>query len=186
MERLIEYLEESSFFTDPASGYYHNAFTGGLADHSLKVYKIASEKNKMYKLNIDEETLIITAICHDLCKVGTYKIEIRNRKIENDDGTYYWEKYGTYGFNDDDFPLGHGEKSVLILMRYIILSEEEQAMIRWHMGFTEEGKEKEFGKATKKWPSVLIIHTSDLESAIWETQGKQEHLILEDENGSSK
>ena len=62
-------------------------------------------------------------------------------------------------------------------MRYIELSPEEQAMIRWHMGFCEEGKAKEFGKAKDKWPSVLILHTSDLEAAMFETAGLQEHLI---------
>ena len=34
--------------------------------------------------------------------------------------------------------MGHGEKSVLILDKYIELTKEETYAIRWHMGFTEE------------------------------------------------
>ena len=40
-DRLLEYLlsEKSDFFTAPASTRFHGAYPGGLAEHSINVFK---------------------------------------------------------------------------------------------------------------------------------------------------
>ena len=38
IEKLILWLENSSFFDDPASARFHGNFKGGLCEHSLIVY----------------------------------------------------------------------------------------------------------------------------------------------------
>ena len=38
IENIIKYLENSDFFTAPASTRFHNSCEGGLAAHSLNVY----------------------------------------------------------------------------------------------------------------------------------------------------
>ena len=40
MDKVIEFLEKSDFFTAPASTRFHGAYEGGLAEHSFKVYEI--------------------------------------------------------------------------------------------------------------------------------------------------
>ena len=47
-EKLLEWLCTSDFFTAPASTKYHCAFEGGLALHSLNVYKTLKKRCDEY------------------------------------------------------------------------------------------------------------------------------------------
>ncbi len=129
IEDLIEYLEKSTFFTDPASARYHGSFEGGLCCHSLAVYE------ELVKLTgKDNSTIKIVALLHDICKIGTYEIQMRNNK--NEKGV--WEKVPFYqAVGSSKFPYGHGEKSVYMIQNYIKINLEEALAIRWHMGSYE-------------------------------------------------
>jgi len=160
MDKLMEFLEKSDFFKAPASTRYHGDHEGGLAEHSFKVYEILKEKVSNAKMNIPEETIIISALLHDICKTNFYKIDYRNAK--NSLGV--WEKVPYYTI-EDTIPYGHGEKSVMMLTEYIKLTNEEKYAIRWHMGFSEP---KELygtlGQAFTKYPFALLLHEADLEA----------------------
>lgn len=70
-EELLEWMErETDFFTAPASTKHHLAYPGGLAEHSVNVFR------ELRKVVIDNEpTMEAVAICallHDLCKANTY------------------------------------------------------------------------------------------------------------------
>ena len=56
----------------PASGRvdYHNAFPGGLVEHSIRVLNNANKLVKTYGWSIKKESLIIGSLFHDLGKVG--------------------------------------------------------------------------------------------------------------------
>ena len=157
MDKLIEWLESSTFFVDPASAKYHGAYEGGLCDHSLAVYE---EYVKLTGTDYEDEKAIITCLLHDVCKIGTYKLGFRNVKNEE---TGQWEQVPQYENQESGFPFGHGEKSVLMISRYITLTKEEILMIRWHMG-AYESKEcwKDLGEAQELYPSVLYIHFADM------------------------
>ena len=90
IEELIKFLENSDFFTAPASTKFHGDYEGGLLEHSLKVYDILCEKvkNPGIELNVSEDTLKIVALLHDICKVNFYKIDYRNAK----NALGVWEK----------------------------------------------------------------------------------------------
>ena len=154
MDKLIEFLEKSDFFTAPASTRYHGSFQGGLLAHSMKVYEILKTKTE------DSDSVKIIALLHDICKVNFYKVDYRNAK--NEQGV--WEKVPYYTV-DDTIPYGHGEKSVMMISEFIKLTMEEKYAIRWHMGFTEP---KELygtiGEAYKKYPIALLTHEADLEA----------------------
>ena len=64
IEKLIEFLENSDFFTAPASTRFHGAKESGLLEHSLKVYEILKNKveNASIKIDIDENSIIIIAL----------------------------------------------------------------------------------------------------------------------------
>ena len=162
IEDLIKFLENSDFFTAPASTKFHGGYEGGLLEHSLKVYDILCQKVKDpgIELTVSEDTIKIVALLHDICKVNFYKIDYRNAK----NALGVWEKVPYYTV-DDTIPYGHGEKSVMMLTEYIKLTVEEKYAIRWHMGFTEP---KELygtlGQAMKKYPLVLLMHEADLEA----------------------
>lgn len=155
IDDLIKWLEKSDFFEAPASTKYHNSFEGGLLAHSLNVY------DNLINADLDhgKDTLIIVSLLHDICKANFYSTSQRNVKK---DGKWIQEPYYTI---DDQFPIGHGEKSVIIAMRFIELTEEEIAAIRWHMGAYEPKENyNSLAAAFNKYPLALKLHIADLKA----------------------
>lgn len=163
IEDVINFLEKSDFFKAPASTRFHGDHEGGLMEHSMKVYEILKEKvrNCVIDINILEETIIISALLHDICKTNFYKIDYRNAK--NSLGV--WEKVPYYTI-EDTIPYGHGEKSVMMLTEYIKLTNDEKYAIRWHMGFSEPKESyNTLGAALQKYPLILLLNEADLEAS---------------------
>ena len=163
IENLINFLEKTDFFEAPASTRFHGAYQGGLLEHSMKVYEVFKEKvkNASIEINSPEDTIIITALLHDICKANFYKVDYRNAKNE----LGVWEKVPYYTI-DDQIPYGHGEKSVMMISEYIRLTPEEKYTIRWHMGFTEPKEVyNTIGAAYKKYPLALLLFEADLETS---------------------
>ena len=164
IEDLISFIEyKTDFFTAPASTKFHGSHEGGLLEHSMKVYEILDYKvkNNVVDLYAPDETIIISALLHDLCKANFYKVDYRNAKNAMGE----WEKVPYYTV-DDTIPYGHGEKSVMMISEYIKLTPEEKYAIRWHMGFSEPKENYSYiGLAYKKYPFALLIHEADLEAS---------------------
>ena len=126
---LMEFIRASDFYEAPGSTKYHNAEYGGLVEHSIEVYDNLFKLKTRFDLSrYSDETLTIVALFHDLCKTNFYKESFRNVK----DSSGNWTKVATFVV-DDQFPVGHSEKSVIMLMKYIKLTDEEIMAIRWHM-----------------------------------------------------
>ena len=160
MDRLIDWMEnKSDFFTAPASTKYHLHCKGGLARHSLNVYERLKAKVDSGLLELKEDTVIITALLHDVCKANFYAVQKRNRKIEGQ-----WVEVEEWGI-DEKLPIGHGEKSCYIVQTFMRITPEEFAMIRFHMGRESESFNDYFSKAAAVFPGVAAIHSADLESA---------------------
>lgn len=166
MDKLISFIRKSDFYAAPASTKYHSCHEGGLLEHSMSVYKCLLEKKKNptwqeHLKNIPEESLIIAALLHDLCKTYYYIVQYRNKK--NDAGV--WEQVPYYTVNDE-VPYGHGEKSVMMIEEFIKLTPVERYAIRWHMGFTEQKENyNTLGTAIKRYPLILALHEADVESS---------------------
>lgn len=161
-EKLIEWLEGSDFFRAPASTKTHGAYEGGLLVHSLSVYRILQNFSKNIH-DVDQNAVIISALLHDLCKVDFYIRTVRNVKIP---GERRWEEVEGYGI-EDKLPLGHGEKSMFMAMRYIPLTEEEAAAIRWHMGGYDDAARAYVGSmaqaaAFTKYPLAAGLAIADM------------------------
>ncbi len=180
-DALLEWLEKSSFFADPASAKHHLAVEGGLCQHSVHVYECLRQLVGMeINRNPDfappsDETLAVVALLHDLCKVGTYKKEPRNQKtydqqkvaaanprqVKHDEiGDFVWESVLQYT-NDDQMPYGHGEKSVYIISGFMKLTREEAFAIRYHMGAWNDGEKQNAGKAFEMYELALLLHMAD-------------------------
>ncbi|MCI8291443.1 MAG: HDIG domain-containing protein [Clostridia bacterium] len=162
IEEVIQFIEKTDFYKAPASTRFHGNYEGGLLEHSMKVYEILKHKveKAIVDLNVSDDTVIIIALLHDICKVNYYKVDYRNAKNERGE----WEKVPYYTV-DDTIPYGHGEKSVMMLTEYMKLTSEEKYAIRWHMGFTEPKEVyNTLGQAFKKYPVALMLHEADLEA----------------------
>jgi len=163
IDKVVKYLEETDFFIAPASTNYHGNYEGGLAEHSLNVYELLKAKNSQYDLGLSEDTMIITAILHDVCKINLYHKCTKNRK---NDKTQKWESYEGYGY-EDSFPIGHGEKSIIKLQQFIKLTKDEILMIRWHMGANGENWQNtsSMSNAFGMCKGALALHTADMEAS---------------------
>lgn len=161
MDRVLKYLESSDFFEAPASTKYHGNYDGGLAEHSLNVHTLFSEKNKRFDLGLSEETVIISSLLHDFCKINFYNKQTCWRKNDSN----RWESYQGYKVQDD-FPIGHGEKSVIMLQNFIRLTREEIFLIRWHMGASEPKEmQMNLNNTYSIFPAAVALHTADMETS---------------------
>ena len=163
---LLEWIEKTDFFDAPASTRYHCACEHGLVMHSLSVFNTLVEKH------FDEETdsmesFAIVALLHDLCKAQFYKISSRNVKNEE---TGRWEKVPYYAI-EDQFPYGHGEKSVFLIERKMRLKLDEAMAIRWHMGEFGGENSNTISQAYNRYPLAVKLHLADLESTFLREKG---------------
>ena len=165
-DRFLEYLtDKSDFFTAPASTRFHGSHEGGLAEHSVNVYEclrayLDRERVKsLYHMEYSDESVALVALLHDVCKIGCYKVSMRNVKDENG----VWQKVPYYQF-DDPMPYGHGEKSVYIISGFMRLSREEAFAIRYHMGFSGNEDKGSVGKALEQYPLAFALSVADMEA----------------------
>ena len=145
IDNLITWLqEETDFFIAPASTAMHGAYECGLLVHSMNVYKLLLNFNKNIKCE-REDSLIIAGLLHDLCKVNFYTKGVRNVKTP---GKREWVEKEIYQI-EDSLPLGHGEKSIYMIMKHILLTDEEAMAIRWHMGGYDDAARSYIGGRTQ-------------------------------------
>lgn len=82
------------------------------------------------------------------------------------DVTGAWHKEPFYK-TEDRLPLGHGEKSVIILQSFIKLTRDEIFAIRWHMGSFDcavKGGDYGMGNAFETCPLAVMTHLADMEA----------------------
>ena len=158
---LLKWLKSTDFFTAPGSTRFHDCYSGGLADHSVRMFEELTRLARAYpELRVSAETAAIVTLLHDVCKAGCYKTEFRNRK--NDFGQ--WEKYPVYTFKED-FPFGgHGSKSVYLIQKFMKLTDEEAVCINCHMGV--ENGNYSVNDAYRAYPMAFLVHTADMASTI--------------------
>lgn len=180
IDYIIEDLESWGFFEAPASSQGHHAFTGGLLDHSLNVYDAAmSVRDTIVRMRPDLEcelkpdSIAIAALLHDVCKADFYQLVKKKRR--NEIGIY--EDVEAYEIHDENFPVGHGEKSVILLLQSgLDLTDDEIYAIRWHMGPWNLNRDDErfYRQAGKLTSLQTLIHTADtLASGILERPVKK-------------
>ena len=169
IDNVINYLEKAGFFTAPASTSFHLSRDGGLLEHSLNVYHTALRiRKQMIELRPDieervpEESIAIAALLHDICKTNIYHKKTKYRKDANN----RWETYEGYDVDYSRFPVGHGEKSVIMLLRLgLEMTNDELLAIRWHMGAWElpfqSFESRSNISAASETPLVAIIQASD-------------------------
>ncbi|MBW2964210.1 metal-dependent phosphohydrolase [Candidatus Woesearchaeota archaeon] len=158
IDDLVEWLIATDFFQAPASTRldYHGCHEGGLAVHSLNVYDAFEEKARLYSLDLKPEERTIASLCHDFCKIDLYQPNLL--KSGNLSGAKpYVVK--------DDFPYGHGEKSVLLVSRHIELTNNEALLIRWHMGPFDAEWENYHEKVALACPAIYAFHNADQEAS---------------------
>lgn len=175
IDYVIEDLEDLGFFEAPASSQGHGSYAGGLLEHSLNVYDAAMAvradllaRRPDLAPKLPEDSVAIAALLHDVCKSDFYALA--KRKKRNEIGVF--EEQTVYEIHDEHFPIGHGEKSAMLLLRSgLDISDDELCAIRWHMGpwNLSRDDEKFYRAAHKGSPLAPLIHAADtIASALYE------------------
>ena len=170
MERVVKRLEEVGFFKAPASTKFHLNYEGGLLEHSMNVCDMALElrelmirKKEDLRDFLSKESVIIAALLHDVCKADIYKPAIKRQK--NAYGV--WCDVPGYDVDYSNYPLGHGEKSVIwLLQNGLQLTDDEIMAIRWHMTawdlpFQSPEMKGNLNAARERCPLVSLIQAAD-------------------------
>lgn len=192
IENLLGYIEQGTdFFTAPCSTVYHNNIEGGLAQHSWTVYELLKEKVEKFKLDTPARSVAICGLLHDLCKTNFYVSEKKWEidpvnpvvkkpfplKKDSNGRVLEWGEQDSKNYVyvdgwkvDDKFPIGHGEKSVIILQRFIKLTDEEAIAIRWHMIIDPSVNFDypygyPYNASIKKYPFLTLLQTADMEAS---------------------
>ena len=146
--QFLEWIEEQGFYTAPASKGHHGAEMGANWEHGLQVgYELSIITDEMGLKWERPQSPMIIGMLHDFCKLDDYRF--------NAEGKIEW--------NQEELYPGHGEKSLLMLMGHIDLTEEEKMCIRYHMGaFTDSKEWNYYSRTVKRYPNVLWTHTADM------------------------
>lgn len=196
MDKLLDYIRKSDFYTAPASTKYHLACEGGLLQHSLNVLDAlrgilvrdpVGEK-WLYTVGgttvdtLTDESVILMALLHDICKTHFYTTSMRNVKNEK---TGRWEKQPFYTI-DDKMPLGHGPKSAMIIKQYTTLTTLEMYAIWHHMGYNGNYEnDNAVGQSMELYPAVLALHTADMMASRFMEAEKENKAAFADQGAGA-
>ena len=154
IEDVIVWLDTApSFFEASGARIHHDNVVGGLASHSLKVYEHAradwESRDDAFKTKYPLESIIISALLHDVCKKDVYYIDA--------DGIPQW--------NEENHRKGHGLRSVRLLEELgLSLTPDERMAIWWHMGAGNEMSQPDYPQEyaiAMQDPFCQLIHEAD-------------------------
>ena len=170
LNKMYDLLEDRIVLT-PASSteHFHNAFAGGYIDHILRVTYNAIKIYELYEtlgmsLDFDKETLIFTALHHDLGKVGNDK---ESWYIPNDSQWHIENQGKIYKTNPDMHWMELNDRTFWMLNHYgIKITEEEYIGIKLTDGLYDEGNKRYYITYNKdnvlKTSLPFVMHQADM------------------------
>lgn len=168
--KMVDHLgERLAMCPGSAKVEFHNAFPGGLVEHSLRVLDFATEWHKGLKRTVTTKvtkgSLIVSCLFHDLGKVG------------DDEHDYYvplsreneWkrDKWGQrYDYNDKLSYMTVPLRGLWLLQRFgVVLTQEESLAVYLNDGqYIAENKPY----AMREPDLAIIVHQADLLATRWE------------------
>jgi hypothetical protein len=184
LNKMYDHFEERMIYT-PASSveHYHNAFPGGYVDHVLRVTRNALKVYSMWQdlgmimEDIDKETIVFTALHHDLGKLGTAEMDYY---IKNDSEWHVKNQGKIYKTNPKIHWMNLNDRTMFNLQYFgIKYSEVEMIGMKLTDGLYDENNKEYYIKYNNddrlKTSLPFIMHTADQMAAIyenkrWETQ----------------
>ena len=170
IEDVITDLENLGFFSAPASAGHHLNVEGGLVLHSINTCKAALAVWEAMKplepslqTEVSRDSLIIASLLHAVCKADIYVRSVKKRR----NVLGQWEDTEGYKVSYKEFPMGHGEKSVIqLLCSGLDMTDAEMLAIRWHMGawginMNSYEDQRCYDTARALYPLVSIVQTAD-------------------------
>lgn len=170
LNRMFTELGEKFMFA-PASSikYFHNAFPGGLCEHTLNVIRVSNKLYDLWKLegaaisDFELSNLIFCALVHDIGKVGNHDQDFY---VTNDSEWHQKNRGMIYKLNPEIVNMRHEERTIWLLNYYgIKISENEYISIIVHSGPGTESNKFYYDNFTEekhlKSELPYILHTAD-------------------------
>lgn len=173
VDAFLEYLESTDFYVAPASSRFHGNFEGGLCAHSLKVYDILVDLvEKHCPDKIDKDSIVLSALLHDLSKINFYEKSSRNKKVYSEHGSKHdelgnfdWVSELSYRIKDVNERIiygNHEETAEFIARQFIQLSMSESVAILHHMGgLASDSVVEGLSDVYSTYPLAVLLHLAD-------------------------
>ena len=166
-DKLIDWMDANGFFEAPCSTQHHLSKPGGLLEHSINVYRTMYDLAITLGYSVPVESIIITALLHDLGKCGQFGKAGYNANMikdgrptkDNPEQQFKQSETKPYLTNPELLHIPHEVRSIQIASQFIELTEEENWAILMHNGLYGEFKYSIPGKET---PLYLLLHMADM------------------------
>ena len=156
MEELIVCMKDGGFFESPCSSANHLAVRGGLARHSLNVYKTMTELNINLHGGATCRDVVLCSLLHDLGKMGDHGIP---NYVPNYLKSGAISEVKPFRATDELPYIDHEVRSYKIASKFIDLTPEQEQAILYHNGLYGAFKYQIPGKET---PLYLLLHFADM------------------------
>ena len=166
----------------PASGkdYYHGAFPGGYIQHVLNVVNFAEKLDQLWidggaVRDYDFESLIFTALNHDLGKIGDMDEEYYVQHNEK----WRKERGEMYIINDKLRHMAVPDRSLWLLQQFnITFTQSEMIAIKLHDGMYDEGNKSYLvayseNKQLRDYLPIVLHHADMMATFIEKNQWSQ-------------
>lgn len=155
---LIKYAVDNGFLTAPASMKYHLNCEGGLLKHSLNVLNQLELLDNVYDIDIQPEpdTLFICGMFHDIHKCCD---GFGQRQYGEEKRDWHKKNVSPYEWNNNQFAFNSEMKSILIMLKFIDLRQDELQAIGYHsLGFHPDVK----SISNNVYPLTVVLHMADM------------------------
>jgi hypothetical protein len=192
LNKMYDHLEDRILLTPASSNaHFHNAFAGGYIDHILRVTRNAVKVFDLYTEvgigigDYDKETVIFTALHHDLGKVGNAD---ESWYIPNDSQWHIENQGKIYKTNPSMHWMNLNDRTFWLLNHFgITISEVEYLGIKLTDGLYDDSNKPyyiSYGSDNALKTSLpFVMHQADIMAARYENE---RWLKLKQTNGVSK
>lgn len=158
----IKWLQQTDFFTTPASTKFHESFECGLVLHHLRVFSRAMDLLQVPVFsNLNSFEVAVCALSHDWGKIGNYESYMRYAKDVNGN----WHQVQEYRKASLPYmPMGHGSGSMYMATTLLpMITKDMAAALLWHMGawHVTDIDKSNLQAANETMPMVHLLQFAD-------------------------
>lgn len=173
-EQIIKFKEfiekETSWLTSPASTRFHLNCERGLLLHSVGVAYAALKIKNSLAADITDESIVVTALFHDLGKVG---YPGKPYYLPNDNQWEIDRRGITYKINPEVVTMNLAVRSLYLISNRVKLTDEEAQAIVAHDGiYPVNGGVNNLDYHHKECRLQMIVHFADKWTAAVEEEGR--------------
>lgn len=163
--RLLEFLEQSDFYTAPYTAEYQYNYQGGLAEYTLAVIQtLEKEAEILAPYTYTNHTLTLVGLVHAFFKINYFEKYSRNKKIATGYG-YQWVEEECYRVKkaEDRYTAGDcGVTSYMTASRFIPMSDEEIMAVLYYGSLESGNIPKDYYELIKSYPLIILLQTAHL------------------------